>query len=183
MKESDATKVLMLVKLNWKNQPAETLVKNFWARVLADVPFEAAQQAAEQFIRDAGPEPPTAGAIHKLALDIDFRRRQGLKRLQEPMMPEDQRQRNIRFLRDITAAIGNRAEVVRVYPDFKGIPTQAAEAEIFAPNPSSSSRRMGGEILHHCERCAKPTSGWRINVYTFVCAACQTANRISELRR
>ncbi|MGO9055998.1 MAG: hypothetical protein ACLQU2_01210 [Candidatus Binataceae bacterium] len=131
MKKTEVIKILAQVKSFWFNQPTDDLTNEGWCQALESVNYEAAAQAVSEVMKLGGPEPPAPGQIYSAAVEIDYRNRQRQRKLEAPQMPADERQRNIKFLHDIAAAIGDRAKVLKVYADFKGISTVTDEEEIF----------------------------------------------------
>lgn len=129
MKKTEVIKILAQVKSFWFNQPTDDLTTEGWCQALESVSYEAAAQAVSEVMKLGGDEPPSPGQIYNAALEIDYRNRQ--RQLEAPQMPADERQRNIKFLHDIAAVIGDRDKVVKLYADFKGISTVTAEEEIF----------------------------------------------------
>ncbi len=174
MDQNQAGMVLALVKGNWITQPMNDPTIAVWVEILAEVDYQAAISAVKAYIATGNGEPPTPGQVAKLAVDTAARWQQQGRKLDEPQVPLTERMRNIKFVRDIAAAMGDRSRIVQVYADFKGLTRAEAEAEIFTA-PGQRRIPVGGQVKHWCDQCQAVTMGPQANIYYFVCVICDTA--------
>lgn len=106
MEQHEAIKILAMVKGNWYRQPSDDPTIAVWADTLAGVSYQAAQSAVRSYVAAAGKDPPTAGEIRKLAVEVEARMRESHKKLPWPEPTPEERAEGSRILRDAIARIG-----------------------------------------------------------------------------
>lgn len=110
MNKQELAKILLIVSGTYQNFQSNDMTLKTWEAVLGYVSFKHAQKALFNYIQEGYQFAPTPGQIFQAVLTIkkEERRKQSFKELPLPEITEEQKQKNLKMLADLSKDLAEK---------------------------------------------------------------------------